>query len=111
MPFGSHHLQGIQHILGLARLADKEAHILVVDRRDILGDELRGQHRDRRPAGQLGKVNRACQAGVVTGAAADEVQLARGAHLFEHDIHISDCPKACAAVRAPPGFVRGSPSA
>ena len=38
--------QRVEHILGLAGLADEDAHILGADRGRVLGDELRRQHGD-----------------------------------------------------------------
>ncbi len=77
-------LQGVEHVLGLAGLADEQAHVLVIDCRGVLGDELRRQHGDGRLAGDLGEVDRPCQAGVVARPAADEVQVAGRPHLVEH---------------------------
>ncbi len=81
-------LQGIEHIFGLAGLADENAHVLPVHRRKILRDELRRQHRDNGFLCQLGKVHRTGQAGMITGATADEVHLARSFDLGQQFVHI-----------------------
>ena len=69
--------------LGLARLADENPHILMIDRRRILRDELRREHGDDRAPGQLRKINRADLCGVITRPTADEIQIARILHLLD----------------------------
>ncbi len=103
-------LQGVQHILGLAGLADEQAHIFVADGRGVLGGELRRKH------GVDGNARRAARsrpspasAGVVTGAAADEIHMA-GLRIFStHRFARRGWRPAGAAIRGPPATARGSP--
>jgi len=81
-------LEGIQHILRLARLADENAYILRIDRWSILGNELRRQNGDYGAFRQPAKVDGASQAGMVARAAADEIHITRSLYGLQDAGHI-----------------------
>ena len=84
--FGS--VERVEDVLRLAGLAEEETDILRTDGWQVLRDELRRDHGDHGTAGQAGKIDRPGQAGVVAGAAADEVEVAGLFHFVQHELHI-----------------------
>jgi len=80
--------QRIQHILGLARLADENPHVFISNCGRILRDELRRKHGDRGAPRQLRDVDRADRRGVITRAASDQIQMVRALHLFDDFLDI-----------------------
>ena len=82
-------VEGVEHVLGLAGLAHEHPDVLGPEGGAVLGDELRRQHRHRGASGQPRQVHRPQHAGVVGGAAGDEVEVPRLAHLLDvaGDVH------------------------
>jgi len=82
---------GVEHVFRFPALADEDPHVLRPHRWPVLRDELRGQDRAGRPAGQAGQVDRSQQAGVITGAAADQVEVACCGHALNHLRDVGSC--------------------
>ena len=81
-------LEGVEHVLGLARLADEDPDVLGTHRGRVLGDELRRQHGDRGAPGELGEVDGADRGGVEARAAADQVEMPGVPHLLHQGRHV-----------------------
>ena len=80
--------QRVQYILGLAGLADENSHVIVIDCRRILGDELRSKDRDRGATCELCDIDRAHRRGVIARAAPDQIQMTGVLHLLDQWLHL-----------------------